>query len=74
MASTQQVDNPLSFLLLYEHDTHTQEQHMGYRVLGKTADLFQGYEQRRGLEGPYIYSNGRILYYDPAPPRLIALE
>lgn len=38
---------------------------MGYKVLGKTADLFQGYQPRKGLEGPFIYSNGRILYYDP---------
>ena len=38
---------------------------MGYRVLGKTADLLQGYGPRRGLEGPFIYAGGRILYYDP---------
>ena len=38
---------------------------MGYKVLGKTADLFQGYQPRKGLEGPFIYCNGRILYYDP---------
>lgn len=38
---------------------------MGYRVLGKTADLLQGYGPRKGLEGPFIYAGGRILYYDP---------
>jgi hypothetical protein len=38
---------------------------MGYRVLGKTEDLFRGYAARDGLEGPYIFANGRILYYDP---------
>ena len=38
---------------------------MGYRVLGKTADLLQGYGPRQGLEGPFIYAGGRILYYDP---------
>lgn len=39
---------------------------MGYRVLGKTEDLLQGYGPRRGLEGPFIYGSGRILYYDPS--------
>lgn len=38
---------------------------MGYRVLGRTEDLFQGYTARRGLEGPFLFGNGRILYYDP---------
>lgn len=38
---------------------------MGYRVLGRTEDLFQGYTARRGLEGPFLFDNGRILYYDP---------
>lgn len=38
---------------------------MGYRVLGNTADLLQGFEPRRGLEGPYVFANGRVLYYDP---------
>ena len=37
---------------------------MGYRVLGKTEDLLQGYGPRKGLEGPFVYANGRILYYD----------
>jgi hypothetical protein len=36
---------------------------MGYRVLGKTEDIMQGYQIRKGLEGPF-YFNGRILYYD----------
>lgn len=38
---------------------------MGYRVLGRTEDVFQGYGPRKGLEGPFVYANGRILYYDP---------
>lgn len=38
---------------------------MGYRVLGKTEDVFKGYETRKGLEGPFVYPNGQILYYDP---------
>ena len=37
---------------------------MGYRVLGRTEDLFKGYVARKGLEGPFVYANGRILYYD----------
>jgi len=37
---------------------------MGYKVLGKTEDLLQGFGKRKGLEGPFIYGNGRILYYD----------
>jgi hypothetical protein len=38
---------------------------MGYKVLGKTEELFKGYEARKGLEGPFLFANGRILYYDP---------
>jgi len=38
---------------------------MGYKVLGKTEDIYRGYGPRRGLEGPYIFANGQILYYDP---------
>ena len=37
---------------------------MGYRVLGKTEDVFKGFEARKGLEGPFVYPNGQILYYD----------
>jgi len=37
---------------------------MGYRVLGRTEDLFKGYVACKGLEGPFVYANGRILYYD----------
>lgn len=37
---------------------------MGYKVLGKTEDLMQGYEPRNGLEGPYNFG-GRVVYYDP---------
>lgn len=37
---------------------------MGYRVLGKTEDVFRGYGPRKGLEGPFVYPNGQILYYD----------
>lgn len=42
---------------------------MGYRVLGKTEDIFQGYGPRKGLEGPFFYGNKRILYYDPKEGR-----
>lgn len=37
---------------------------MGYRVLGRSEDVMRGYEPRKGLEGPFVYANGRILYYD----------
>ena len=38
---------------------------MGYRVLGNTEDLLRGYGQRPGLEGPFVFATGRVLYYDP---------
>jgi hypothetical protein len=37
---------------------------MGYRVIGKTEEIMQGFGPRKGLEGPFYY-DGRILYYDP---------
>ena len=42
---------------------------MGYRVLGTKDTVLQGYEPRKGLEGPYAYPNGRVLYYDPKAGR-----
>lgn len=38
---------------------------MGYRVLGLSEDVLQGYKPRKGLEGPYPYPGGQVLYYDP---------
>ena len=35
---------------------------MGHRIMPKITD---GYGPRKGLEGPYRYPNGRVLYYDP---------
>lgn len=35
---------------------------MGYRVLGKRDTKWQ---PRKGLEGPFFYANGKVLYYDP---------
>lgn len=35
---------------------------MGYAVL---PNINHGYGPRKGLEGPFQYANGRILYYDP---------
>jgi hypothetical protein len=35
---------------------------MGYKVLGERDDRFQ---PRKGLEGPFYFANGRVLYYDP---------
>jgi len=34
---------------------------MGYRVLNQRQ---QKWQPRRGLEGPYEFPNGRVLYYD----------
>jgi hypothetical protein len=41
---------------------------MGYRVLGNYTDVMQGYEPRKGLEGPFNFG-GRIVYYDPVEGR-----
>ena len=35
---------------------------MAYTVLGERDAKWQ---PRRGLEGPFFYANGRVLYYDP---------
>ena len=35
---------------------------MGYTVLGERDVRFQ---PRKGLEGPFYFANGRVLYYDP---------
>lgn len=35
---------------------------MGYRVL---RDRDAKYQPRKGLEGPFFYPNGQVLYYDP---------
>jgi hypothetical protein len=35
---------------------------MAYRIVN---DLLLGYGARPGLEGPFRYPNGQILYYDP---------
>jgi len=37
---------------------------MGYKVLGETEVLFQGYTKRRGLEGPFLKGCNRVVYYD----------
>jgi len=37
---------------------------MAFVNLGRTEDLMQGYGPRRGLEGPFVFANGRVLYYD----------
>jgi hypothetical protein len=39
-----------------------QESNMGYRVLGERDAKWQ---PRKGLEGPFFYPNGQVLYYDP---------
>jgi hypothetical protein len=35
---------------------------MGYRVLNERE---QKYQPRKGLEGPFFYPSGAVLYYDP---------
>jgi len=35
---------------------------MGFKVLGPRDSRFQPI---KGLEGPYYFANGRVLYYDP---------
>jgi hypothetical protein len=35
---------------------------MGYRVLNERE---QKYQPRKGLEGPFYYPSGMVLYYDP---------
>jgi hypothetical protein len=35
---------------------------MGYRVL---TEREQKYQPRKGLEGPFYYPSGAVLYYDP---------
>ena len=35
---------------------------MGYRVLSKREEKFG---PRKGLEGPFYYPSGAVLYYDP---------
>lgn len=42
---------------------------MGYKVLGLTELLLKGYGPRKGLEGPFIFAGGRVLYYDPQEGR-----
>jgi hypothetical protein len=37
---------------------------MAFKILGKTADLYQGYGPLPKLEGPFLVA-GCILYYDP---------
>lgn len=42
---------------------------MGYKVLGKTEDLYQGYEPRKGLDGPFYFPSRGVVYYDPKEGR-----
>jgi hypothetical protein len=38
---------------------------MGYKVVDTTDMMRTKYEPRKGLEGPFHYPNGQVLYYDP---------
>ena len=35
---------------------------MGYKVIGQRDERW---EPRKGLEGPFQFLNGQVLYYDP---------
>lgn len=57
---------------------------MGYKVIAdrfETDAMRQKYGPRKGLEGPFMYASGRVLYYDPregrywdSPHRLLCFE
>lgn len=36
---------------------------MGYKVM---PPMDPKWTARKGLEGPFVYANGRVLYYDPS--------
>lgn len=38
---------------------------MGYRVLNVSPEFRASYSERDGMEGPFFYGNGLVLYYDP---------
>lgn len=38
---------------------------MGYRILNIPADIREKYVPRTGLEGPFFYDSGTVLYYCP---------
>ena len=38
---------------------------MGYKVLNITQEFRAQWEARAGLEGPFFYEGGLVLYYDP---------
>jgi hypothetical protein len=43
------------------------ESSMGYKVIAdrfETDMMRQKYGPRKGLEGPFMYASGRVLYYD----------
>jgi hypothetical protein len=45
---------------------------MGYRIIAdrfETDMMRQKYGPRKGLEGPFKYASGRVLYYDPKEGR-----
>ena len=37
---------------------------MAFVNLGRTEDVLKGYGPRKGLEGPFVFAGGRVLYYD----------
>ena len=45
--------------------TTNRRAHMGYKVLDIQDSMRNAYGPRNGLEGPFLYPNGRVAYYDP---------
>jgi len=37
---------------------------MGYKVLDNSNEWREKYQPRKGLEGPFLFAGGRVLYYD----------
>ena len=38
---------------------------MGYKVLNISQEFRASYSERPGMEGPFFYGTGLVLYYDP---------
>jgi len=63
----------LKFPFCYNnHIQSKKEPEMGYKVIAdrfETDMMRQKYGPRAGLEGPFKYASGRVLYYDPREGR-----
>jgi len=63
----------LKFPFCYNNGIQSKkEPEMGYKVIAdrfETDMMRQKYGPRAGLEGPFKYASGRVLYYDPREGR-----